>query len=92
MITLWRGAPWAWCQARISSRPVSSPDAPAAGCSVAAAMPVISHSVSSTSTIRANQPWVNEAGAAGWTPANPGRAATASQTLGLYFIVHEPSG
>ena len=44
MITLWRSSPWASCQARMSSRPVSSPAAPAAGCRVAAAMPVISHS------------------------------------------------
>ena len=33
-----------------------------------------------------------EAGAAGWTPARPGSAATASQTFGLYFMVHDPSG
>ena len=33
------------CHARISSRPVSSPDAPAGGCRVAACMPVTAHSV-----------------------------------------------
>ena len=32
------------------------------------------------------------AGAAGWTSAKPGSAATASQILGLYFMVHEPRG
>ena len=76
----------------MSRRPVSSPAAPAAGCRVAAAMPVISHSCSSSSTSSRSQPWVHEAGAAGWTSARPGRAATASQTLGLYFIVQDPSG
>ncbi len=92
MITLWRSDPWASCHARMSSSPVSSPAAPAAGCRVAAAMPVISHRTSSSSTISASQPWVSEAGAAGWTPASPGSPATVSHTFGLYFMVHEPSG
>ena len=55
-------------------------------------MPVTSHSVSSSSTMSSNQPWVIDAGAAGWTPARPGSPATVSQILGLYFMVHEPSG
>ncbi len=92
MITLVLADPCASCQARMSSRPVSSPAAPAAGCRVAAAMPVISHSASSSSTSSPSQPWASEAGAPGCTPASPGRAATASQTLGLYFMVHDPSG
>ena len=92
MITRWRSWPLASWKARMSRSPVSSPAAPAAGCRVAAAMPVISHSASSSSTSSSSQPWVRAAGAAGWTSASPGRAATASQTLGLYFMVHEPSG
>ena len=55
-------APWASCQARISSSPVSSPAAPAGGCSVAAAMPVTSHSVSSSSTSSSSQPWISDGG------------------------------
>ena len=55
-------------------------------------MPVISHRVSSSSTRSASQPWVSDAGAAGWTPARPGRPATVSHTFGLYFMVHDPSG
>ena len=82
----------AWCQARIKSSPVSSPAAPAAGCRVAAAIPVISQRISSSSTMSPSQPWASEAGAAGWTPARPGRPATVSHTFGLYFMVQEPSG
>ena len=33
-----------------------------------------------------------DAGAPGCTEFKPGSFATASQNLGLYFIVHEPSG
>jgi hypothetical protein len=39
--------PWAACQARIMRRPVSSPWAPAAGCNVAAVIPVMRHRASS---------------------------------------------
>ena len=92
MTTLCRVSPLAPCQARMSRRPVSSPAAPAAGCKVAAAIPVISHSAASSSTRSSSQPWMQLAGAAGWTSARPGSAATASQILGLYFMVHEPNG
>ncbi len=78
--------------ARINNNPVSSPAAPAAGCSVAAAIPVTSHNASSSSTKICNQPWLNEGGAPGCTPAKPGRPATVSQIFGLYFMVHEPNG
>ena len=71
---------------------MSSPAAPAAGCRVAAAIPLMAQSASSSSTSTASQPWVSEAGRAGCAPASPGIAATASQTLGLYFIVQLPSG
>ena len=80
------------CQARISSRPVSSPAAPAAGCSVAAKVPVTSHRIRSRSARSASHPWIWSSGWAGWQPASPGIAATASHSLGLYFIVHDPSG
>ena len=74
------------------SRPVNSPAAPAAGCSVAAAMPVISQRVSSNSTSTSSQPWMIEGGEPGWTSAKPGMTAAASQDFGLYFMVHDPSG
>ena len=35
---------------------------------------------------------MSSAGAPGCTELSPGSAATASQNLGLYFMVHEPSG
>ncbi len=53
-------------------------------------MPVTSHSASSSSTSSSSQPWVQLAGAAGMDVGSPGRAATASQIFGLYFMVHEP--
>ena len=55
-------------------------------------MPVMVHSISSSSTSSSSQPWVQLAGAAGWTWVKPGWAAPASAAFGLYFIVHEPSG
>ena len=33
-----------------------------------------------------------DSGWAGCSPAKPGMRATRSLTLGLYFMVHEPSG
>ena len=92
MITLCRSDPFDSCHALMSSSPVSSPAAPAAGWRVAACMPVISQSTSSVSTNRRSQPWMSGGGAAGWTSANPGWPATVSQNFGLYFIVHDPSG
>ena len=56
-----RRSPRASCQARMSSSPVSSPAAPAAGWRVAAAMPLISHSARSSST-RSGQPALGERG------------------------------
>src|SRR5207249_2304401 len=94
MITRRRVAPSprsAW-NARMSNSPVSSPAAPAGGCNVAACMPVIAQSVSDSSTSSSSQPWMVDTGAAGWTLANPASEATSSQSLGLYFIVHDPSG
>ena len=67
----------------MSSRPVSSPAAPAAGCRVAAAIPVISHRASSSSTSSPSQPWVSDAGAAGWTPARPGQSGHGVTDLGV---------
>ena len=71
---------------------MSSPAAPAGGWRVAAAMPVISHRARSRSTSSSSQPWMWATGAAGWTSASPGRKAASSQSLGLYFMVHEPRG
>ena len=84
--------PFDSCQARISSSPVNSPWAPAAGWSVAAAVPVTSHRIRSRSASSASHPWISSPGWAGWQLARPGIAATASHSLGLYFIVHDPSG
>ena len=74
------------------NRPVISPHAPAGGCSVARAMPVISHSASSRRQSISRVPCIVESGWSGCVRWNPGRAATVSAALGLYFIVHEPSG
>ena len=49
------------------------PPRPAGGCRVAAAMPVIAHSVSASDQSSSSQPWVQLAGAAGWTPVRPGQ-------------------
>ena len=65
MITLCRVCPLASNQARMSSSPVSSPAAPAAGCRVAAAMPVISHSAASSSTRSSSHPWMQLVGSGG---------------------------
>ncbi len=74
------------------STPVSSPCAPAAGCSVTAAKPAISASISCRLWISAIAPWTLSAAWSGWMAAKPGSRAATSFTLGLYFIVHEPSG
>ncbi len=92
MITRLRASPLDSWKARISNSPVSSPAAPAAGCSVAAAIPVIAHSASSSSTSTSSQPCTACAGVSGWTAAKAGIALASSQIFGLYFIVHEPSG
>ena len=71
---------------------MSSPAAPAAGCKVAACIPVISqmHLLQLDEQL---EPALGARGrGAGWTWAKPGREAPASADLGLYFIVHDPSG
>ena len=87
-----RFSPRASWYAPIKRSPVNSPAAPAAGCNVAAAIPVTSQRTCSVSSMSANQPCTSAAGVPGWTSANPGRPATSSQIFGLYFIVHDPSG
>ncbi len=72
--------------------PVISPHAPAGGCSVARAMPVISHSARSSRQSSSSVPCTVESGWSGCARWKPGNAATVSATFGLYFIVHEPSG
>ena len=78
--------------ARIIRIPVSSPWAPAAGWRVTAAMPLISASSASSSNSSSSVPWATASGAIGCRPAKPGSRAAHSFSLGLYFIVHEPSG
>ena len=65
---------------------------PAAGWRVTAAKPEISFSHSCNVHIRARLPWTVSTGWRGWVKAKPGRRAVSSLILGLYFIVHEPSG
>jgi len=72
--------------------PVISPHAPAGGCRVAAAMPVISHSPRSRRQSISSPPWTVASGWSGCSRWKPGSAATVSAIFGLYFIVHEPSG
>ena len=72
--------------------PVSSPCAPAAGWSVTAAMPLISVSHCSSSHSSSSVPCAVSSGASGWSAAKPGSRAAHSLILGLYFMVHEPSG
>jgi len=90
--TVWRGLPWARCQARTIIRPVSAPWAPAAGCRGQAANPETSESIRSSRYISSSAPWTRSSGSSGCTQAKPGRRAAASADFGLYFIVQEPSG
>ena len=91
--TFFRGLPsrsrW---NARIIRTPVSSPCAPAAGWSEAASIPTISASISPSSPMSWRAPCAASSGVRGWSRANPGRRAMSSLSLGLYFMVHEPSG
>ena len=72
--------------------PVSSPWAPAAGWRVTARMPEISTRAASSSQSIWSVPWATSSGARGWSDAKPGSRAAHSLSLGLNFIVHEPSG
>ena len=92
MSTVDRGDPCASWKARIISRPVSSPHAPAGGCRVARAMPVISQSARSSRHSSSSAPCTVASGCSGCRRANPGSAAAASASFGLYFIEHDPSG
>ena len=71
---------------------MSSPDAPAGGWNVALSIPVISIRKFSSSCRTSKLPCVNSAGVAGCELAKVLMPATKSANLGLYFIVHEPSG
>ncbi len=55
-------------------------------------MPLISASIPSSSQRSWSVPWAVASGAMGCRFANPGRRAAHSLILGLYFMVHEPSG
>ena len=74
------------------SMPVSSPCAPAAGCRLIAAKPLISRSSSASSHCSSRLPCAIGSGSKGCESVKPGRRAAHSFTFGLYFIVHEPSG
>ena len=74
------------------SRPVSSPWAPAAGCSVVASMPAISASQLLELVHELESPLDERLRLVGMQAGEALEAATTSLTLGLYFIVQEPSG
>ena len=78
--------------ARITSSPASSPCAPAAGARQQTSMPVISHTmVCRRSYISHTPPSVSES-CRGCAFSKPGKRASTSLRLGLYFMVQEPSG
>ena len=87
-----RGSPAAAWKARIISRPVISPWAPAAGWNVTLAMPVSSVRIPSVSHSMRSAPCTWDSGCQGWRLRKPASAAVSSLTLGLYFIVQDPSG
>ncbi len=72
--------------------PANSPCAPAMGESATPSMPVTAFSISCSSYRHASKPWPCASGASGWRARNCGSMAYWLQALGLYFIVHEPSG
>ena len=76
----------------MSSTPVNSPWAPAAGWKVMSAMPVISQRYFLAVSMTSSQPATAASGARGWTEAKPGRDAISSSMRGLYFMVQEPRG
>ena len=76
----------------MSSTPVNSPWAPAAGWKVMPSMPVISQRYFAAVSRTWRQPFTFSAPARGWIPAKPGRAARSSSMRGLYFMVQEPRG
>ena len=55
-------------------------------------MPEISARATSSSQSSWSVPWATSSGAIGCSSAKPGRRAAHSLSLGLNFIVHEPSG
>ncbi len=72
--------------------PVNSPCAPAAGWSVTASTPPTSQSIFSSSYISLSAPWTVDGSWSGWMSVTDAHDTTSSQTFGLYFMVHEPSG
>ena len=78
--------------ALMSSTPVNSPCAPAAGWNVTASMPKISPSSLPRTCSASSAPCAVSTGWSGWSCVKPGSAAMSSSILGLYFIVQEPRG
>ncbi len=74
------------------SSPVSSPAAPAGGWKLARLIPVTSQSISSACSNTRIAPCTSSGGVAGWRSRKAGCSPAQSATLGLYFIVQEPSG
>ena len=93
MSTSMRSAsPLARWKARMASMPRNSPWAPAAGCRLQAAKPVISHKASWSNLRAQSNPWMSASSCSGWRVVKPGRAATRSLIRGLYFMVQLPRG
>jgi hypothetical protein len=55
-------------------------------------MPAISASMPASSYMIRSAPWLAASGASGCNRPKPAIRAASSLILGLYFIVHEPSG
>ena len=74
------------------SRAAYSPWAPADGWSETSGRPVTLVRICSSRQRISSAPWTVASGWFGWSSAAPVRRARSSETFGLYFIVHEPSG
>ena len=84
--------PCDWWKARIIMIPVSSPCAPAEGWSEQPSIPLTSQSMSASLPMISRVPCASASGVIGWRWRNPGIRAAHSLILGLYFMVHDPSG
>jgi hypothetical protein len=87
MTTRLRASPFATWYARNTMSAVSSPCAPAAGCSVTRGRPETAASAYDRPTMSSSAPCVVDTGWYGCSPAKP-----SSFNLGLYFMVQLPKG
>ncbi len=92
MNTFFGERPCASWKARIIIMPVSSPWAPAEGWREQPSIPLTSHSIEASFHMISSVPCASASGVIGWRRRNPGIRAAHSLILGLYFMVHDPSG